>query len=353
MKRSLLAILMAAVMCLALAGCSTGEPEGPFEEPETPAESERVSDILKNWDLQLTDEEVLKMSNFMAVGEFIVVDGNLYGSFGGEAVGKGTFSVAKIKDGDTTDVSDRKTIEENSAASYLTEHEGYIYGILNWDKIVKIKAGESKAETIYEGACDYLQIKDGKIYFTDEKYRLCNMDLSGGNVETVIDQADMYYTYVLSNDMVVYQNDPDNESLHIYDLKTKEDVKLNDVASYGPIIHGDYLYYTSPTDNEEEYTFHRVDLYTGKIQDAPCIVYNSEFVIENGKIIFSSAGMPTFNIGQWDELDLSAYGGLVVEARYSDGHIRVLSDSNAEIYIKNNEFIEDGKTSIGFNYIMQ
>ncbi len=353
MKRSLLAMLMAVVLCFALVGCSTGEPEEPFEEPEAPAESERVSDILKDWNLQMTDGEVLAMSNLMAAGEYIVVGDELYGSFGGASVGKGTFSVAKIEDGDTADVSGRKVIEENSAASYLTEHEGYIYGILNWDKIVRVKAGETVAETIYEGACDAMHIRDGKIYFSDEKYRLCSMSLDGSNVETVIDQADMYYTYVLPNDMVVYQNDPDNESLHIYNLATEEDVKLNNVVSHSPIIYGDYLYYTSPADNEEEYTFHRIDLYTGEIQDAPCIVYNSEFFIENGKFVFSSAGMPTFGVDQWDKLDLSAYGGLVVEARYSDGHIRVLSDSNAEIYIKNNEFNDDGKTSIGYNHIVQ
>lgn len=345
-------MLLAVVLCFGMAGCGGGETEEPAEaETEAP---DKVSSILKDWDLQVSDEEALAMSNFMAVGEYIVVEDLLYGSFGGEAFGQGTFSVGTIEDGDMADVVDRKVIEEDSAASYLTEHDGSIYGILNWDKIVKVEIGKAKAETIYEGPCDYLQIIDGKIYFTDESYKLCSMDLSGGDVKTVIDQADMYYVYVLPNNHVVYQNDPDGESLHVYNLKTGEDVKLNSVVSHHPILHGDHLYYTTPAGAEETYSFQRIDLYTGEIETAPYELDNTEFMIENGKFVFGTGGLPTVEVEKFSQLDLSGYSGLVSEGRYSNGKIRVISDTaTAEIYITNKPFQEGGKTSIGYNYIAQ
>jgi len=307
----------------------------------------KASSVIKGWDLQLTDEETAAMSTHIVAGESVVVDDMLYGSFGGSSYDEGTFSVGKISSGKSPDVKDR-TVIADSRASSLKEHDGYVYGVLNWEKIVKVKVGETKAETIYEGACDYLQIADGKIYFVDKDYRLCSMDLDGKNVETVIDKKDMYYTYVFSNGMVLYQDDPDNESLHVYDLNTGNDYKLNDEVSYNPIICGNYLYYTNQV-SDTEYTFNRIDLYTGEKETAPGTMDNSEFFIDNGKITFCVGGLPTFSIDEWDALAGASFAGLVMEVRSSNGEYRVLSDSNGEMYIRSAAFDEDGEnTAIGY-----
>jgi hypothetical protein len=308
----------------------------------------KVSKFFKDFDFKLTDEEILKMSNFISTGQFIEVDGNLYGNYGGESVGTGTFSMGKLEKDDEPRVNEVRKIQEQALATYLTEYEGYIYGILNHQKIFKIESGQIELKTLYEGPCDYLQILNDKIYYTDENYHLMSMELDGTNSTLVIGEAEMYYTYVLPNEMVMYQNDSDNESIHFYDLKTGEDIKVNDVVSYCPIIYGDYLYYTSP--KEEEYTFNRVDLYSGNVETTPDIMIGGEFIIENGSIVYAEGGFPTVSVDKWDKLTEGNFGGMSVWIYYSNGETRLYSDSNGKMYLtfdKFNSFENVG--TIGYN----
>ncbi|NLY82936.1 MAG: DUF5050 domain-containing protein [Clostridiales bacterium] len=312
----------------------------------------KVSKFFENFDINLSDKEVLKMSNFMATGQCIVVDETLYGNFGGEFVGKGTFSMGKIKKGDEPKVSDVKEIAKQSLATYLTEKDGHIYGILNNEKIIKVKVGNSKVETLYEGGCDYLQIVGDKMYYTDENYSLYTMSLDGKNKTNVIDKKEIYYTYILPNEKVLYQDDSDKESLHMHDLKTGEDVKLNDVVSYCPIIYGDHIYYTSP--KGEKYTFNRLDLYSGNVETAPGNMLESEFVIENGNIVFGEGGLPTLSVNKWNKLSETNYGGMVSRIYYSDGKTRLYSDSNGKMYLTFDKFNSaEDKVTIGYNHINQ
>lgn len=299
----------------------------------------KVSALIDGWDLQLTDEEVIDMSSFMAYGESIVIDDMLYGSFGGNSYEAGTFSMGKVKkDG----VGDRAVIADGVRANNLTEHEEYIYGTLGNAKIIKVKVGDSKYETIYKGSCDYVQAYGDRIFFTDESYKLCSVDMSGKDKKTVIDKKDMYYVYILPNDMVIYQDDPDGETIHIYDMKAAKDYKLTNTASYSPVICGDYLYYSSQV-SDSVYDFCRLDLYSGKLDKAEGMLDNSEFFIENGKIIFGTGGYPALALDEWNKLNETNHMGIVAEVRSSNGEVRVLSDSAGEMYIRHADFGEDGE----------
>ncbi len=299
----------------------------------------RTSVLIDGWDLQLTDEEVVEMSSFMAWGESIVVDDMLYGSFGGNTWEDGSFSVAKVKkDG----VGDRAVMAEGVRASTLTEHDGYIYGALGNAEIIKVQAGDSKYETVYKGACDYVQVYGDRIYFTDENYTLCSIDMNGKDKKTEIDKKDMYYVYVLPNGMVIYQDDPDGESIHMYDLKAAKDNKLTDVVSHSPVICGDYLYYTEAVGGEA-YEFCRLDLYSGKLDKAPGTMDNSEFFIENGKIIFPIGGYPALPLEDWNKLNETNAMGLILEVRSSNGEVKIMSDSTGEMYLRHAAFDEEGE----------
>jgi hypothetical protein len=129
----------------------------------------KSSKIFNDWNLKMTDEQVNDMSIFINSGQFVISEGYLYGNFGGKEYAEGVFSVAKVND--TPDVEDMKIIEENSYGLYLTEYDGYVYGVMNGDKVVKIKPGESKYETIYEGVCDYFQILKIPKVFCNSSYR--------------------------------------------------------------------------------------------------------------------------------------------------------------------------------------
>ena len=305
----------------------------------------KVSAVIDGWNLHLTDEEVIEMSNFMVWGESIVVDDMLYGSFGGNTWDDGSFSVAKVKkDG----VGDRAVMKEGVRASTLTEHDGYIYGALGNAEIIKLEAGDSKYETLYKGVCDYVQVYGDRIYFTDENYCLCSVDMKGKDKKTEIDKKDMYYVYVLPNDMVIYQDDPDGESIHIYDLKAARDYKLTDVVSHGPVICGDYLYFAELV-GDNTYKFCRLDLYSGKLDKAPGTMDNNEFFIENGKIIFGTGGYPALALEDWDKLSETNAMGLVLEVRSSNGEVKIMSDSTGEMYLRHAAFDEEGENfKIGF-----
>lgn len=305
----------------------------------------RISALIDGWDLQLTDEEVIEMSSIMVCGESIVVDDMLYGSFGGNSYDDGTFSVAKVKkDG----VGDRAVIAEGVRAISLTEENGYIYGSLGGAEIIKLQAGDSKYETLYKGTCDYVQVQGDRIYFTDEENKLCSVNMEGKDKKTEIDQPEMYYVYVLPNDMVLYQNDPDGESLHMYDLKAAKDYKLTNVVSYNPVICGDYLYFAEAV-GDEVYEFCRLDLYSGKLEKAPGTMDNVEFFIENGMITFGTGGYPTLALEDWNKLSETGAMGLVMEVRSSNGEVRVLSDSAGEMYLRHAACNEDGENfKIGY-----
>ena len=308
-----------------------------------------ISKLLPGWDLKLTNEEQLQMSNFMVSGTFIAVDGKLYGNYNGESHGEGTFTMAEIVDGDTIELKNAKAVEENCRAYYLTEHEGNIYGILDYSKIIKIKAGETAYEVIYEGGCDYLQIFENQLYFANEDYKFVTMGLDGGEVQIVIDQGEMYYPYILPNKMVVYQNDPDNETIHMYDLNTGSDVKLTDVVSYEPILCGDFIYFYTPVSDEKS-ALYRVNLYSGLVETSPETI-NFTYYIGNGQITFGIGGLATGNLEDWNKATELPGGIYVMYPKYHNGEIGVAMYSDGEHFVVKDFADLENKTKIGYNYV--
>lgn len=314
----------------------------------------KKSKLINGGEIKFTDDETRAMSNYMNEGQYLVVDDVLYGCFGGKKFGEGKFQFADITDGDKADIKNKQVIRKDVTTKYLTEHEGYIYGILNNAEIVKVKAGETKYKTIYEGGCDYLQIIGGEIYFADENYKLCKMNLNGKKKETVFDKEQVYFPYFLSKNVMIYQNDPDNESLHLYNYKTGEDTKLNDVRSYRPVLCGDYLYYVSAA-TEDKFYFNRMDMYSGKVETTEEGSYDIGFFIEDGKIAFANGGAPAVKVDEWNQMFNKNFGGEVMIPKYSDGHIRILAMTNGDTYICNDDFNKNYEHSngIGYCYVKQ
>lgn len=307
-----------------------------------------ASRFIEGWDLELSDDEVREMNNSMEYGNFIIVDNILYGTYGGETYGSGFICMAEIKAGDKPELGEIQKIKEDSWLSYLTEHEGYIYGVMNNSEIVRIKVGEKKIETVYDKECSTMQIVGDKIYFSDKNCNLCSMNLDTSNEKTIISK-EVYYPYVLPNNTIIYQDDADNESLHIYEMKTGNDAKLNDVASYCPMIYGDHVYYSTKL-SEDSYQFQRVDLYSGKIEKAEGDMGNSEFFIEGDRIYFGFGGIPSVGVEEWDQLSKKTYGGGLVVPRYSNGEIRIYTDDKGFLKATCDNF-ESRDTSVDLGYM--
>ncbi|MBQ4092342.1 MAG: DUF5050 domain-containing protein [Firmicutes bacterium] len=310
----------------------------------------KVSLLLADWDLQITEDQIREMNNFMAQGWFVVAEGYLYGSFGGTDFGQGTFSMAKINGASLDNAS---AIEADAMATYLTEHDGYVYGILNNDRIFKIKAGETEMEVLFEGYCDYAQIANDKIYYCDENYRFCSMDLNGKNTEVVLDK-EVYFPYILPNNVAIYQHDADNESLYFYDLADGEDVKLCDGPAYHPVLCGDYVYYQSADGEVAIYQLCRVNVMSAQTE---CDNYDHEdlgFYIENGNLYYTLGGLPGLSLDEWDQFGDQGFSGFVYIPRYSNGEVRLYSASNGECYITTDAFnSREDAQSIGYMYVAQ
>lgn len=308
----------------------------------------KTSRIIDGWDVQLSDDEVYAMSNFINKGMYLVSGDMLYGDFGGKEYGKGTFMAGNLKNGK---IKDQKVVVKNAKPSYLTEYDGKIYAILDHESIVSVESGKTKAKTVYEGACDYMQVKKDGIYFTDENDKYCRIDLNGKNKETVLDKS-VYYPYQLGGQYLIYQNDADGESLHMYNLKSGNDVKLSSDIAYEPMICGDYVYYEIPSEGEDLYYMGRVDLYTGTVEKSEKDMMLYSLYVEPDQITFAGGGIVPLKLGEWDQLPNTSYGGEKVYTMYNNGSISI-TRSYGEGFLTEGDFSTNSENSIGYGNVKE
>lgn len=284
------------------------------------------SRFVEGYDLMLSGDEVQKMSNFINQQYYLKVDQVLYGWFNKADFGRANVSV---QDQNVT-LEDSKVIAKDCDISRLCTEGEYLYGCLNVygsssdQGIVRMKLGSDTLETIYDKTCNYLQILNGKLYFTDENHRFCSMNLDGSEKTIVLDK-ESYYTYLLNEEWLLYQDDDDQETIHLYNLNTQNDTRLTDKQSYHPIICEGFLYYlTSEKHDIYDYTLCRVGLYSGKQDVTDDMGYRETFFINGEKIFYHHAGCPSLPVDKWDKLYEKFPDGFYSEALYMDGDIQIL-----------------------------
>ena len=130
-----------------------------------------------------------------------------------------------------------------AGCSYLTRGDGEdVYVLDRAGRIRHTTLGSDQFDPVGKGkGCRTLQFLDGRLYFTRGRdSRLYSVKPDGSEEELVLDKA-CYYPYVFG-DRVVYQDDGDGESLHLYDRKNKTDEKLLDGPVHYPNIVGDEVF---------------------------------------------------------------------------------------------------------------
>lgn len=305
----------------------------------------KKSGLIEGWDITLEDDEIYDMSNAMVGGMCVEVDGMLYGDYGGKDWGEGAFTAAKIKDGE---LEDPVVIAEGVNAFYLSEYDGDVYGIYDFNKIIKVEGGKTKAETVYEGICDYLQVTEDGIYFTDENNHYCRIDHQGQNKETILEK-EVYYPYQIRSEYLVYQDDADGESLHMYNMKTGKDVKLSDIVSYEPMICGDYLYFRSPGSEDDMSYIGRVNLYSGKMEKTKEETLLFEYYVTPDYISVAKGGFVKAEFDEWDKFAEKDSAGFTCYPIYSNGEIWI-TRSYDEHFMGPKTFGTDDEKSIGYSY---
>lgn len=209
------------------------------------------------------------MSNWMNNGFCLIEDDVFYGRYFRSAGSYAELVTMELVNEDGVIRSGEwKQLDGKHWPSCLQKRGDTLYYLIQTqgDSVVEgvgcIKTDGSEARVLYSGACRYLSLVGDRLYFTDENARLLSCDLEGGELreEFGLDKK-VFYPYFLSEDWLLYQDDADNESLHLLYVPEGLDYKLNDEQSYCPILCGSALFYTTPMAKDADmYYLARIDL---------------------------------------------------------------------------------------------
>lgn len=115
--------------------------------------------------------------------------------------------------------------------------EGYIYEYsyaMEEVQVIAYEYGEN------------LHVVDNYLYFVDSNNDCQKINLDTLEKELVLENV--YYVSIQDN-IITYQHDSDNESIHQYNIDTQEDSKLNDEVSYMLTVVDNDIYYVDTSNN--------------------------------------------------------------------------------------------------------
>lgn len=230
--KNIIAVLLAFAFVFAVSGCVGGQNTVEKEQ-------NTVSGQTDNIDYSSVQQ---KMSNFVNNSYYCIKDGWIYYlNYDGKA------QLTKIR----TDGSDFSVLVSGKGVpSYVTVDGEYVYALFSKDEsscLYRCRLGGSDLTKIISSDIDCFQMHENKIWYAKwdmsanktKGYYCCNMD--GSNEELVLDK-EIYNSYVVG-DVLYYQDDDDNETIHKYNLETKTDEKITNKMSYCFVIDGTYGYY--------------------------------------------------------------------------------------------------------------
>lgn len=255
LKRIVCVVLTVALVLCCFAGCGATKPKDVASDTATDAVTESTTEkpAADITGLDFSKEDTIKMSNYMNIGRATFSGSWIYGvSFVNH---KG--ALHKIKEDNS-----EENVLNNDLPYFINVIGGWVFFLgYNWTSktysIKKVRLSGDDDATLVKAKENYnlysMFIHDGKIYFTENNEAgdknigsFCRCDLDGKNRETLIDRA-IYYPYVI-NDCILYQDDNDNERLHICSMDGSNDRVLIDHHVYKYIVHGSNLYYQSVDD---------------------------------------------------------------------------------------------------------
>ena len=230
------------------------------------------------------------MSNFMSYGYYLIEDDVLYGLTHSESSYGSLGAMSFHMKGDFPEFDETAILDGKGYANYICKDGDTLYYIRNFEAVCKVNIDGSGAEVLYEGVCDYLQIHEGRLYFADENYNFVSTDMNGGDFITVVDK-EIYYPYFICSDWMIFQDDADYESLHLYNITHKTELNITYVPSYNPILDGHYIYYAEPV--EDRYYLCRIDMSdpeTFLFEGSDLPLRESTFMIDD-KFIYTTNGI--------------------------------------------------------------
>ena len=239
-----------------------------IEKNDTPS-PEPTQHLLIRWPSEKTTHEewdamVIDQGNRHGLNSFCYDNSWIYGSWGGN---DGAGEVVKVR----YDNSDWTVIDSDtnkSLASCQAVKNGYIYYSQEINsgafELIKVRSSGEGAKVIIDKHHGSIQIVDNYIYYTTPEFwnsdstavtkesaHLYRCDLNGENVEAILETPVYYFT--VFDDCILYQDDKDNMTLHVYDMGSRENTRINNQRSFHPIYDGNHVYYMSDSFSSEEY----------------------------------------------------------------------------------------------------
>ena len=314
-------------------------------------------------EIAFSEEETREMSNYMLEGRFLHSGKTLYGSRHDEsgdpylcrmkysAVEKGMY------------IRETEAVDTKADAKYLVLDSGYLFYLredrLTGDSsVVRIPAAmnsEAQLETLYSQPCDFLFRRSGQLYFTDASNHLCSMPLTGGDTQPVVSDKKVYYPYLLNEDLLLYQDDADGESLHMRYLPTGFDLRIASGRVLCYVVKGSEVWFLrSEEPGSEKCRLCRIDLNEFLHGFDPTARPNASFqftVEESEKSMgplfsingghINASNYQTADISDWRLLSDNAWEkGYLAACQYVSGNFEIFYDYNEEGLIKDMLFYE-------------
>ncbi|MCQ2546175.1 MAG: DUF5050 domain-containing protein [Clostridia bacterium] len=259
------------------------------------------------------------LNSFMLDGIYCISGNTLYGKFFNEK-GESALGYSKIKSGKEPKLDKAKILVSGGNAKFITKVKDnlyYLWATGGSESICRISEEGGDPEVLREGECDYVQVRFGRIYFTDAANRFCSMKTDGTDEKTVIDKA-VFMPYVVDRNWMIYQDDADGERLHIGTVDGKYDAVITGERSYTWTISGRDMYFTSTADKTDavkhKCRLHRLDTTDFKeladnnaVGSEAADEYMGDVFAVNRKAVFGGDG-ERVSLKEWKTIGNSLYG---------------------------------------------
>ena len=224
-------------------------------------------DIMKFFTVDFDMDQSCRMNTAVLGGSYCFDGDKIYGHFFDK---DNNACLGKAAVGEGTQLKDKKVLDEGCVPTSIVKSGDTLYYTrhdLEDDEkyeLCRINTDGSSKETLYEGKCSDITVRDEKLYYADKENHYVCADLDGGNSTPVLDK-EVYYTYWINDNWLIYQDDADGETLHLYFVPLGKDKKITEAASYCPVIDGNVLWYVEDKEGEgKDYRLARLDLTTLK-----------------------------------------------------------------------------------------
>lgn len=302
-----------------------------------------------------TASDTREMSNYMLGNMFVHSGKTLYGSKHTEN-GDPCFCRMKFTAGSKgMYVRETEMIESGVDVRYLSLYGEYLFYIrtdLETGKtsVVRYPVAEDSEDSLrvlYNGTCDYLFLRSGRLYFTDGDNHLISMNTDGEDMKQIAADKEIFFPYLLSDDILLFQDDADGETLHLRHLPSGNEIRLSDVRTYEYVLSGTELFYAGVEDETDEYPDMRANLYRADLKDllngedlsslsaADVETVRSElfmgtrFCISGDHVIASN--YRSVPLEEWDTLSDNEYEvGYTAACQYVSENFEVFYDYNSE-----------------------